>query len=380
MFLPNFQNTARRMNAAPMIFTGRAGRSFVSDQTVGQSGKPCLCCGRRRATITHNADFNGERQEGFGLVSGSPSIRANAGRRRAPMSSQSATRAISRWRTDTLVRDGSNHRSRSGVTGVQVRRGGRSETPPPNKDQRRGVVLSAGAFQFPQILMLSGIGPADHIRAHGIEVVFNRARESAATCRIISTTVSGWETTSDVPYRQHAQGLVKDGRCYGRTPAQTQRSDDHALCRSWRVLERHARFACARRTSGISCPPLLEDHGREKVKAHGFSLTMPACCGRKAGGRWRLGAPDAAAAPVIDPNFLADERDMAVLRAGVRLSHRIADAPALQAFGPRDRHPVDLDDDDALDAMIRKSRRHGLSPPSAPVAWGAMRMRWSIRR
>jgi choline dehydrogenase-like flavoprotein len=67
----------------------------------------------------------------------------------------------------------------------------------------------------------------------------------------------------------------------------------------------------------------------------------------------RLGSPDAAAPPVIDPNFLADERDLAVLRAGVRLSHRIVDTPPLQAFGPKDRHPVDLDDDAALDELIR---------------------------
>jgi choline dehydrogenase-like flavoprotein len=42
-----------------------------------------------------------------------------------------------------------------------------------------------------------------------------------------------------------------------------------------------------------------------------------------------------------------------VLRAGVRLSHRIAEAPPMQAFGPKDRHPVDLHDDAALDQLIR---------------------------
>jgi len=67
----------------------------------------------------------------------------------------------------------------------------------------------------------------------------------------------------------------------------------------------------------------------------------------------RLGSRDAGAAPVIDPNFLDDERDIATMRAGVRLSHRIVEAPALQAFGPTDRHPVDLDDDAALDNLIR---------------------------
>ena len=67
----------------------------------------------------------------------------------------------------------------------------------------------------------------------------------------------------------------------------------------------------------------------------------------------RLGSSDAAAAPVIDPNFLDDDRDIAVMREGVRLSHRIAEAPALQAFGPTDRHPINLADDAELDELIR---------------------------
>ena len=56
---------------------------------------------------------------------------------------------------------------------------------------------------------------------------------------------------------------------------------------------------------------------------------------------------------MIDPNFLGDERDLVTLREGVRLSHRIAASPALAVYEPQDRHPVDLDDDDALDAIIR---------------------------
>jgi choline dehydrogenase-like flavoprotein len=84
----------------------------------------------------------------------------------------------------------------------------------------------------------------------------------------------------------------------------------------------------------------------------------------------RLGSGDAAAAPVIDPNFLNHEYDMAVLRAGVRLSHRIAEAPPLQAFGPTDRHPVNLNDDDALDAMIR-SRADTVYHPVGTCRMGA---------
>src|SRR5690606_26211163 len=99
-------------------------------------------------------------------------------------------------------------------------------------------------------------------------------------------------------------------------------------------------------------PAMLEDHGRTKVKGHGFSLH--ACVLRpESRGTVRLAAADAAAAPVIDPNFLADERDMAVLRAGVRLSHRIVGAPPMSGYRPKDRYPIDLDDDQALDELIR---------------------------
>ncbi len=99
-------------------------------------------------------------------------------------------------------------------------------------------------------------------------------------------------------------------------------------------------------------PAMLEDHGREKVKGHGFSLHS--CVLRpESRGTVRLASSRAKDAPAIDPNFLGDDRDIATLRAGVRLSHRIAEGAALQRYKPRDRYPIDLGDDDALDELIR---------------------------
>jgi choline dehydrogenase-like flavoprotein len=99
-------------------------------------------------------------------------------------------------------------------------------------------------------------------------------------------------------------------------------------------------------------PAMLEDHGRTKVKGHGYSCH--ACVLRpESRGTVRLASADARTAPLIDPAFLTDDRDMVTLRNGVRLMHRIFDAPALASYGGRNRHPVDLEDDAALDELIR---------------------------
>ena len=116
-------------------------------------------------------------------------------------------------------------------------------------------------------------------------------------------------------------------------------------------------------------PGMLEDHGRAKVKGHGFSIH--ACVLRpESRGTVRLGSNDAAAAPVINPNFLTDDRDIAVLRAGVRMTHRIVAAPAMAAYAPRDRYPIDMDDDAQLDDLIR-SRADTVYHPVGTCRMGA---------
>lgn len=65
------------------------------------------------------------------------------------------------------------------ATGVTVRRGDTEQT----YRAGGGVILAAGAFGSPQLLMLSGIGPADALRELGISIVANR-RRLEPTCRI----------------------------------------------------------------------------------------------------------------------------------------------------------------------------------------------------
>ena len=293
--------------------------------------------------LPQTRDFNGPDNEGFGLYQ----VTQKGGER------WSAARAYVeplRGRANFDIRTGAlvekilieNGRA----TGVAIRRGGKREV----LRARGAVILSAGAFNSPQILMLSGIGPAAHLAGHRIPVVRDCAAVGADLQDHIDY-VASWQTRSTDPLGDSAAG-------------------------TWRMIK--AIVEHRRRRTGImtTCfaesggfwksrpdlpapdiqyhfvPAMLEDHGRAKVKGHGFSCH--ACVLRpESRGSVTLASADAVDAPLIDPAFLTDDRDMATLRAGVRMMHRTAAAPPLADYAGEDRHPVDLDDDAALDALIR---------------------------
>jgi choline dehydrogenase-like flavoprotein len=323
---------------------GADGPLFVEDQKYANPASQAFIDSAAALQLRVNPDFNGEVQDGFGFfqVTQRKGERWSASRAYVDPLRGQGNFAV---RTDTLVEKLVVEDGR--VTGVQVRRGGTSET----LLARRGVVLSAGAFNSPQILMLSGIGPAEHLRSHGIAVVLDRPAVGSDLQDHIDYT-SGWETESDVLMGQSVKGLLRMAAAI--VEHRVKRTGTMTTCFAegagfWRVMP----DSPAPDVQWHFVPGVLEDHGRTKVRAHGFSMHV--CVLRpESRGTVRLGSPDPAAVPLIDPNYFADERDIAVLREGVRLSHRIAEAPPLMAFGPKDRHPVNLDDDAALDDLIRR--------------------------
>jgi choline dehydrogenase-like flavoprotein len=322
-------------------FHGKGGPLSVSDQHFSNPGSSAFVEAAAQLQLPCNDDFNGASQDGFGLyqVTQKDGERWTAARAYVEPAGQRIHVITGALTEKIIVEDGR-------ATGVQIRQGRARRT----IKARGAVILCAGAFGSPQILMLSGIGPAAHLHEHGINVVDDKLAVGSDLQDHIDY-VSSFETASKdfigdslsgtvrmakaiIEYRFKRTGIMTT--CYAEAGGFWKSSPDLP------APDVQYHFV----------PAMLEDHGRTKVKGHGFSVH--ACVLRpESRGTVRLASNDIAAAPAIDPAFLTDARDITVLRAAVRQTHRICEAPALSHYQPKDRYPFDINDDDALDANLR---------------------------
>jgi len=342
--LPYFKKAEHNERGANE-YHGGDGPLYVSDQKWANKGSEAFVEAAAQLQLPRNDDFNGVSQDGFGLYQVTQKDGERWSSSRAYIEPHRDNRTNLHIRTGALVEKILVEGKRA--VGVQLKKSfGRREELRANK----AVILSAGAFNSPQILMLSGIGPAEHLQEHGIATVHD-APQVGENLQDHIDYVSSFETAS------------KDfiGSSLAGSARMAKGMLQHRLKRTGVFTTPYAEAGGFWRSDSSLpaadvqyhfVPAMLEDHGREKVKGHGFSCH--ACVLRpESKGTVGLNNADPAAPPRIDPNFLDDERDLATLRAGVRQMHRIFDAPPLSDYEGKDRFETDLDDDDALNEMIR---------------------------
>ena len=161
--LPDFKR-AEDNNRLFNDFHGSGGPLGVSDPVHTHRLSRLFVKAAQQRGIAYNSDFNGAIQEGCGLYQ----INARDGRRSSAAAaylSRASGRKNLQIATGTLVTRVQIERGRA--VGVEYVTGGRSQSARANRE----VILSAGAFGSPKLLMLSGIGPADHLRSLGMPVV-----------------------------------------------------------------------------------------------------------------------------------------------------------------------------------------------------------------
>lgn len=321
---------------------GSGGPLSVLDQHWPSKGSRAFVEAAAELQLPRNADFNGEIQDGFGLyqVTQKGGERWTAARAYVEPARDRIEIVTGALTEKIIVESGR-------ATGVVIRqKWGRKRT----IKARGAVILSAGAFGSPQILMLSGIGSAAHLRDKGIAVVDDKPAVGSDLQDHIDH-VTSYESDSQDFFGDSLAGTVRMAKAF----FEHRRKRTGILTTCFAEGGGFWRSADGLPAPDIQyhfVPAMLEDHGRTKVKGHGFSGHV--CVLRpESRGTVRLASPDANDAPLIDPNFLSDERDMVTLRRGVRELHRIFNAPSLAAYKGKARYPVDLDDDAALDDHIR---------------------------
>ncbi|HMN21327.1 MAG TPA: choline dehydrogenase [Ottowia sp.] len=281
-----------------------------------------------QAGHVHNRDFNGAEQEGVGLyqVTHKGGERCSAAKAYlTPNLSRPNLRVLTGVHvTRVLLEHGR-------AVGVAYLEGGAERT----LRAEREVILSAGAFQSPQLLMLSGIGPAGHLREHGIAVQ-HELPGVGLHLHDHPDVVQVW----NVPGAHELFGLSPTGAW--RTVGDIRR---------WREARRGPMTSNFAEAGGFlksdpaeSLPDLqlhfvvgkLVDHGRATVFGHGFSCHV--CVLRpRSRGSVRLASSDPLAAPLIDPAFLQEPDDLRRLVRGFRLMRDLLQQPALARRGGREQ-------------------------------------------
>jgi choline dehydrogenase-like flavoprotein len=339
--LPYFKRSEANERGAS-DYHGGDGPLRVSDQHWAHPGSMEFVEAGASLQIPRNEDFNGARQDGIGLFQVTQgggerwtSSKAYVEPARARANFHVITEALGER---VLFEDGK-------VWGVAYAQGGESKM---IRAQR--VVLAGGVFGTPQLLMLSGIGPADHLRELGIKPLVDRA-EVGGNLQDHVDYVAAFEEPGKFFIGQTLSGTFGMAMSVLRWLRTQQGPMTSPFAEAGAFLTVMP-DAPAPDIQLHFLPLVLEDHGRTKIKAHGFSCHT--CVLRpESKGTVRLAVNDPSVAPLIDPAFLTDDRDMAVMKAGVRLMYRIMQAAPLSRHGAKDRNPIDLADDDALERLIR---------------------------
>ena len=283
-----------------------------------------------QAGIGRTDDFNGAQMEGAGIYDSTTKDGCRWSAAKGYLV-PALTRPNLEVRTDVLVErvtfDG--HRA----TGVELRRGGRRETV-----KAREVILSGGAINTPQLLMLSGVGPAEHLKDLGIEVVHD-APEVGRNLQDHLDVILQWQCTQPITLNGNAAFhrklgalfswlFYKDGQgSYIPTPAGAFFSTRPGLA----APDVQIHFVAAR----------VAPHGRgEMSPEHGFQMHV--CQVRpESRGYLALKSPDPTAHPLIDPDYLSAPADVETLLAGIDITRKIARAPAFDAFRGKEYWPGD---------------------------------------
>jgi choline dehydrogenase-like flavoprotein len=277
--------------------------------------------------IPFNPDFNGERQDGLGyyqLTQLDARRSSTSTGYLSPIRNRSNLRVMLQTQVLRVVLE------QRRAVGVEIVSG--SDRTPRAVRAEREVIVASGAIGSPKLLLQSGIGPADHLRAVGVNVVHDLPGVGSNLQDHLDLFVIA-ECTGDHTYDKynklhHAAWAGLQYLVFRKGPVASSLFETGGF---WYAdvngLER-ARSPDIQFHLGLGSGI---EAGVAKMRNAGVTLNS-AYLRPKSRGTVRLASADPAAAPLLDPNYWSDPRDKALALGGLRLARDIMNQPALKRF------------------------------------------------
>lgn len=307
----------------------------------------------QQAGYPHTSDMNGHQQEGFGVMD----MTIKQGRRwntaqayLRPVLDRSNLRAETGAMVQRILFDGD---TAIGVEYIQKSKTVRVKA-------RREVILSGGAINSPQLLMLSGIGDEADLKALGIDVVAHRPGVGQNLQDHLELYVQQACTRPLTLYK------------YTHQPHKTIAgvtwfiNNDKGACRTAHLEA----GGFIRSEAGIRHPDIqfhflpsqVIDHGRVDPQVHAYQCHVGPMR-QTSRGYLKLKSSNPADHPIIQPNLLSTERDRWEMRQAVKLTREILAQPAFAPFRGEELQPgPGVQSDEEIDAFVREKADSAYHP------------------
>ena len=320
--LPYFRKSENREDGAD-DFHGTGGELNVARQRDPHPISEALMAAAGELQFGVTTDFNGAEQDGFGHweVNQRNGERLSASRAFLdPATGRPNLTVITGAMTRRVLIEGGR------AAGVEIDRGGQVETIAATRE----VIVAAGAINSPQLLLLSGIGPAEDLKRLGIEVkcdlpgVGENLQDHQDVMLCFSSpkhTLYGYSWRA-LPWMLAAPFRYLFQR---KGPFTSNTVESGGFVRS--------RPGLAQPDVQILLGPEFMNQNRSIPKGHGFSFHAQVMQ-PKSRGRLTLASADPAAKPLLYGNFLSDEgdEDLETLVRGFNIVRRLVAAPAMDAY------------------------------------------------
>jgi choline dehydrogenase len=293
-----------------------------------------------QAGFKRNPDFNGAIQDGFGQYQ----VTQREGRRHSaaaaflhPAMSRANLTVLTGVQVSSILFEG----KRASSVSFQEGKASRQER------AEREIIVCGGAIGSPQLLMLSGVGPADHLRSLGIPVRCDLPGVGANLQDHPAVPVA-YECTKPVSLAS-AESLANLIRymAFKNGPLTSNVGEAGGFIRTSSAI-------AAPDVQYHFAPGYFVEHGFQQFTGHAFTLG-PTLLRPYSRGCILLRSTSPQDAPLIRANYLADPRDMQRMLAGLRVARTVASANAFAEYRGRELSPgPDAKDDQALRAHLAK--------------------------